>query len=907
MRKFFERKSETEKYVYQSAVKVDFWFFVGITIYEIFHMVYTFVFADAYGELVIFSRLAYGISGLSTALFSVACFYAMQNIDRRYKILKIANELNTFFILGLAVVVTILDSIRSGVMDTTLIIVMSFIMPLLLYMPVSAYLTMFLLANGSVLYYYITLAMVDSVKYGAVKYYAIYIFISVIIIIIIMYVKYSTYDRILESNRQKDEIEKLNAAQNRFFSSMSHEIRTPINTIIGLNEMILREDVSDEVAEDAANIQSASKMLLHLINDILDMSKFASGSMKLNPVEYHPGDMLSDIVGMLWLRAKDKGLEFHVSVAPDIPDILYGDEVRIKQILINIINNAIKYTAEGSVTLSIQCGERNGNNLNIIYSVTDTGMGIKKEDIPYLFTAFKRVDETENRHIEGTGLGLSIVKQFADLMGGKVTVNSIYTQGSTFIVELPQKVVGHGFIGDLKIEERHSLNKRHEYKQKFEAPDARILVVDDNASNLLVVKKLLRDTKVQLDTAKSGAEALEKTLDTYYNVIFMDHLMPEMDGIECLKRIRTQTGGQSISSKVVALTANAGSDVQALYAREGFDGYLVKPVTGDALEKELYRLLPADLVIAMGDNVEIAEETVSWMQTHDNKKSVIITTDSVADLPEEIIEKYGIAVIPHVVCTKEGNFRDGIEIETRGLLAYMEDENHVAENGVPTVAEHEAFFAKQLSRANNIIHVSITSKAAGSAYPVASEAAGSFDNVFVVDSGHLSSGLGLMVIAACQMAEEGKSPMDIVEELDKVKDLVHTSFIVNNMDFLARTGQVNKKVADITKTLMFHPVITLKNGVMGLGRVYMGTTERGWVRYINDCLRNMKDADKDVLFITYVGLNKKDIEYIKEILEDRTEFKHIYFQQASPVIALNCGAGTFGLLYKDRPSSGRII
>ncbi|MBP0972333.1 MAG: response regulator, partial [Oscillospiraceae bacterium] len=401
-----------------------------------------------------------------------------------------------------------------------------------------------------------------------------------------------------ESSRQ--EIEALIASQNQFFSSMSHEIRTPINTIIGLNEMILRENISDEVAEDAANIQSASQMLLHLINDILDMSKFQSGQMQLTPVAYEPGNMLSEIVGMLWLRAREKQLAFRVNVAPDIPAELRGDEVRIKQILINVLNNAIKYTKEGSVSLSIQCGRREGGILHILYTVTDTGIGIKKENIPYLFTAFKRVDEEKNRHIEGTGLGLSIVKQFVDLMGGEITVNSVYTKGTTFIIDLPQEVITERQIGKLDLEARHNAVSHVKYRKRFEAPEARILVVDDNASNLLVVSKLLRDTNMQIDTASSGAEALQKTLNTAYHVIFMDHLMPEMDGVECRRRILDQTGGLCRHAKIVALTANAGAENRTLYQEEGFDGYIVKPVAGEVLERELFRLLPSDLVYVTG-------------------------------------------------------------------------------------------------------------------------------------------------------------------------------------------------------------------------------------------------------------------------------------------------------------------
>ena len=240
------------------------------------------------------------------------------------------------------------------------------------------------------------------------------------------------------------------------------------------------------------------------------MSKFQSGDMKLLEEEYETGSMLSDIVGMMWLRSKEKNLEFRIDVSPDVPARLKGDEVRIKQILMNILNNAIKYTKEGYVKLSVECEKKEDRVVNMIYTVEDSGMGIKKEDIPYLFTAFKRVDESNTKHIEGTGLGLSIVKQFLDLMGGRVTVNSVYTKGSTFVVEIPQKAVTEEEIGEYNYEKRHKLEKRTEYKKRFEAPDAKLLVVDDNESNLLVVTKLLRDTGMQIDTVKSGKAALNE-------------------------------------------------------------------------------------------------------------------------------------------------------------------------------------------------------------------------------------------------------------------------------------------------------------------------------------------------------------------------------------------------------------
>ena len=510
------------------------------------------------------------------------------------------------------------------------------------------------------------------------------------------------------------------------------------------------------------------------------------------------------------------------------------------------------------------------------------------------------VDDEKNRHIEGTGLGLSIVKQFVDLMGGRITVNSVYTKGSTFVIEIPQKVVSERSIGEIQIDSSRPHELRGQHTARFEAPEAKVLVVDDNASNLLVVSKLLRETRVQVETVQSGAEALKRTLAEYYHVIFMDHLMPEMDGIECFRAIRTQIGGHCKESKIVALTANAGSENRILYEKEGFDGYLVKPITGDELEKELYRLLPKDITYTAGESEEILKETVSWMKTEQRKKNVAITTESVADLPQELIEKYGIAVLPHLVCTEEGKFMDGIEIETKGLLDYMKNANRKVTTGAPEIQKIEEFFAGRLVSANNILHISISGSLANSGCAAAMEAARAFDNVTVIDSGHLSSGQGLMVIEACRLAEEGLSIDEIVKRLEKVKNKIHTSFVVDNLDFLARAGQVSRKTAEVTKSLMAKPVLVLKKGKMGVGKIYFGPRERVWKRYIGSVLRNPASLDKRLLFVTCVGLTKHDTDKIREEIEKRAKFDAIYFRQASPAISVNCGPGTFGLLVRDK-------
>ena len=397
-------------------------------------------------------------------------------------------------------------------------------------------------------------------------------------------------------NSQKKEIEELNHAQNRFFSSMSHEIRTPINAILGFNEVILRqEDASEEIKNDANNIQGAGKMLLSLVNDILDFSKLDAGRMDIVPVEYRVSEMMSEVVNMILLQAKAKGLSFDGMIDPNTPSVLIGDEIRVRQIIINLLNNAVKYTESGYVSIYLGAERLGDDRVRLVITVTDTGIGIKKEVLPTLFEAFVRTDQEKNRKIEGTGLGLSIVKQLVDLMGGFISVDSVYGLGTTFKVIIPQEVSDAQRIGNISILDQAA--KRNTYKSLFTAPDANLLIVDDSKTNLMVEKKLLRETKINIDAVTSGRDALEFTLKKRYDVIFMDHLMPEMDGLECLERIRSQEEGMCRDVPVIVLTANAGGENNELYNRAGFDGQLSKPVSGRSLEETLMKFIPEEKLV----------------------------------------------------------------------------------------------------------------------------------------------------------------------------------------------------------------------------------------------------------------------------------------------------------------------
>lgn len=697
------------------------------------------------------------------------------------------------------------------------------------------------------------------------------------------------------SNQQRREIEELSKAESRFFSSMSHEIRTPINTIIGLNEMILRSDVSDEVAENAKNIQGASKMLLTIINDILDMSKIESGKMDIVKVSYETGVFFSDIINMIWIKAKEKGLEFHLDIDSSIPSQLCGDEVRIKQILVNLLTNAIKYTVQGSVTLSVRC-ERSGlNHVRVYYSVQDTGMGIKQEDIPNLFTAFKRVDEKKNRYIEGTGLGLSIVKQLVDLMDGEITVNSVYTKGTTFLVVLEQDIMEEQELGTFTLESRLESGNRVQYKQSFEAPNAHILIVDDNEMNLQVAEKLLSATKIQIDTVTSGADCLRRTKEKHYNGILMDHLMPGMDGIQCLHAIRSQSGGMCRNVPVIALTANAGTGNQLLYQKEGFNGYLAKPVNGALLEAAVLNILPKEMVELSEDTLpaEIGKEVLMFDQG--KRVSLLVTTESVSDLPEDLLKRYGVAVLPYYVCTDYGRFLDGKELESDDLLLYLSQGG----NGIskpPNVEDYVNFFAERLTEAQNVIHISMA-KNAGEGYEHAVEAAKSFENVTVLDSGHLSSGMGISVLYAAYMASQNGSRENIAELVKELQERISTSFIMGNTRMLYRGGRISQNLHILCETMMLHPLIKLQKSKMTIGGIMIGNFSHVSKKYIRRTLRKPSNIDKRVLFLTYAGMEEQELAEIKDMVQRFCMFENIYLQKASSAVSSNCGQGSFGLLF----------
>lgn len=394
-----------------------------------------------------------------------------------------------------------------------------------------------------------------------------------------------------------------NAAKSHFLSTMSHDIRTPMNAIIGMNEMILRDSRDEQILMYSESIRAAGNTLLGIINDILDFSKIEAGKMEIINVDYNFVSVLNDLVNMVQRKADEKGLQFKLEVDNNIPRIMHGDEIRIKQVITNILSNAVKYTKEGSVTFSISSSKCEDDPECVILhvSVRDTGIGIKKEELDKLFVAFERIEEKRNRNIEGTGLGMAIAQNFLNLMGSKIQVDSEYGKGSVFSFDLKQKVVKWEPVGEFDAAYKRFIRERKQYRVQFLAPKARILVVDDTEVNLKVFVSLLSRTKMQIDTADSGDTCIALFKRNFYDVIFLDHMMPDKDGIETIKEMKECTDTPNKKTPVICLTANAVSGMREMYINAGFDDYLTKPIDTDRLESMLLTYLPPDLVEKVQD------------------------------------------------------------------------------------------------------------------------------------------------------------------------------------------------------------------------------------------------------------------------------------------------------------------
>ena len=433
----------------------------------------------------------------------------------------------------------------------------------------------------------------------------------VVLFIIFFYYEAPTYRRMntvekeLEIARVKTEestrmTNAANRAKSDFLANTSHEIRTPMNAILGMNEMILKESKSPEIHQAALDIRKAGNHLLSIINNILDISKIESGKMELYKTDYHLWQLLRDIEEGNFESFHSHGIKFVLDVDKELPEHLYGDEDRLRQIIMNLIDNAVKYTNKGKITMSVNGKRETHARVKLIIAIKDTGIGIRQEDLGKLFKSFERVNLNETQSIQGAGLGLTLVRYLLELMGGTIKAESEYGKGSTFTFELVQQLSQEGFEGTIR-EYEAMLGEKQEavtedYDSPFTCPDAKILVVDDTPVNLVVAKGMLKDSQAQIQTVESGEECLELLKTNHYDIVFLDHKMPRLDGIETLKQAH-EIDGPSRLAAYIALTANSGTGLREEYISYGFNDYLPKPIKSDAIKKILARYLPESLKV----------------------------------------------------------------------------------------------------------------------------------------------------------------------------------------------------------------------------------------------------------------------------------------------------------------------
>lgn len=393
----------------------------------------------------------------------------------------------------------------------------------------------------------------------------------------------------------KDEADAANRAKGNFLANMSHEIRTPMNAITGMSEFIIRDSKDKVAVDNAIMINNAAKSLVTIINDILDYSKVLAGKMEIINDNCHLSSLINDVSAMIGIKVSERPVKLNVEVDEKLPNHLFADEVRIKQVLINILNNAAKFTKEGFITLKVEGNKINDDKVNLVVRVIDSGIGIKEENLSKIFNLFEQVDTKKNRMVEGTGLGLAICKQLIELMEGKMSIESIYGEGTTVTLEIPCQVVDWTEIGDIN---RAKSEIHNDGFKQFTVKNAKILVVDDNKINLKVAAGVLRPFGIVPETATSGPEAIEKVKENQYDMVFMDHMMPGMDGVEALGEIRKIPGKESLV--VIALTANVISGIREEYISSGFQDFLAKPIDRNELALILKKFMPSDRLIKEG-------------------------------------------------------------------------------------------------------------------------------------------------------------------------------------------------------------------------------------------------------------------------------------------------------------------
>ena len=494
---------------------------------------------------------------------------------------------------------------------------------------------------------------------------------------------------------------------------------------------------------------------------------------------------------------------------------------------------------------------------------------------------------------------MSISKQLVELMDGQIMVDSIYTKGSVFTVMLEQQTRSEAKIGNINFFEREFVDSQT-YQQSFEAPEARILVVDDNEMNRMVVSKLLRATKVQLDFAISGVQCLEMTRTKYYNVIFMDYMMPGMDGVETLKEVRKQENGLCRETPIVVLTADPSMSAGNHYLEYGFDGMIEKPFRGVQLEESILNFLPNE-ILEYRFNVPKSRTTQSnenILISKRRQKKIGISVDCVSDITDEWCSKYDIRLMYLYIKTEKCRFRDTKEINSDSLGKFLSDTQSFATAEAASIEDYEKFFAESLIEAQDVIHISLGSKM-GKSYNNAMQASRGFGHVHVIDSGHLSGGMALVAMRAAQMVSQGREVHEILAEIERIQQNVSSYFFMPSADIFCKNGYMNAISGKIVSRLHIHPSIRAKNAALSICGFRFGDVNSARRKFVRSILRYNRVPVNDIVYITHAGLSIQQQEQILQEIKKYADFERVIIQKCCVTNACFSGLGTIGIAFMN--------
>lgn len=693
---------------------------------------------------------------------------------------------------------------------------------------------------------------------------------------------------------ERAENEKKAEEQKLFWATISHEICTPITSIMGLNELILRENPSEQVKAYAKDIENNSKMLAGLMDDILDFTWLEMNKLKIESKDYITRDLFSEVASTVQYISEEKKIELFFNIDRHMPAALNGDKRRIKQVLTNLLANSVRYTEEGSITISAHTDEPQNGKCNLIVSISDTGIGIKKEDLNKIYEPFSQGRYNSDAVNYDTGFGLAIAKKLVELMGGTLSVDSIYTKGTVFTVTIEQTIVNSNQIGSLELLGRNATDDS--YEPSFRAPEARVLIVDDNVMNAMILKRLLNQTKVQIDVAKNGEECLERAKKKFYHVILMDQIMPEMNGLETLRMIRKQENGLCRDSYVILMSEYMKRDDAGQSMEDEFDGYLIKPFRGEQLEDELLKFLPEEIIEHRKHAISKGIAREIQRITNRKHRRILITSDCVCDLPNELLEKYDIKIMYLYIKTENGRFADTVEINSDNLSQYLDGDVKKAYADSVSIEEYENFFAEALTQAEEVIHISLAEKA-GKSCEVAFSAAKGFDHVHVIDSGQISCGEGLLVLYAAEMAMEGHKKEEIIASVEKIKMQLESHFMLPRTKIYSESGYFNSLASRFLDKFKIHPALVMKPKKFMISKLYVGDLEHCWRKFIRHHLAKKWRIDKKIIFVTYASITVKQQEMLKKEILRMIPFERVIMRRASFSTACNGGVNSIGIAY----------